>query len=137
MGQDGVVSTTCIRDRGLSLSTFIALLVPILLLSAGLVIDGGAHTTAVARAESAAAEAARAGVNAGAGHQLLGLDADRVALEAARASLQQRGVEGSATIEGGTVRVRTRTSASTTFLSIIGITTLRATGEASADLHAQ
>lgn len=123
------------RERGLSLSVFVVMLLPLLLVCAGLVVDGGAQTEAAARASAVAAEAARAGADAGAGHELLGQDPAAPARLAARQVLVRHEMDGDVEVADGAVVVHTRTSAPTTFLSILGITRLHAHGSATARLR--
>lgn len=123
-------------ERGQALSSFIAVLTAGLVLVAGLVVDGGAHSAASARASQAAAEAARAGADAGAPARIAGAGADPVAIRAAaQDALTRRGIEGTVTVTAPVVRVETRTQVNTVFLSVIGITTLQATGSAEAELR--
>lgn len=61
------------RDqRGLSLSPFLVILLPALLVMIGLVVDGGAQAAAARHAERVAASAARAGSDAAAADRLSG-----------------------------------------------------------------
>ncbi|NED96859.1 hypothetical protein G1H11_16250 [Phytoactinopolyspora alkaliphila] len=99
----------------------------------GLVFDGGSRLQAMQRADNAAAEAARA-----AGQHISGADLtgetgiDRAAaVAAARNYLAAADVDGDVSIHGDIIRVTTATSEPTVFLSILGITTMSATGEAS------
>lgn len=122
-------------ERGLSLSTLVVLLLPVLFLTVGLVVDGGAQTTAAAKANSAANEAARAGQNAAASRELHGLDGSAQALSAAREVLSRRGVDGEVTMVNRELTVTTRSSAPTTFLSAIGINEVRGKGRATVHLE--
>lgn len=123
-------------ERGQALSSLLAVVVMALFLVTGLVVDGGAKVAAARVAESAAAHAARAGVDAGAVSRASGAALDLAAVRSgAQAVLADRGVQGSVAIEAGVVRVSTRTSARTVFLSILGINELAATGEATASLE--
>lgn len=123
-------------ERGQALSSLLAVVVMALFLVTGLVVDGGAKVAAARAAESAAAHAARAGVDAGAVSRASGAALDLAAVRSgAQAVLADRGVQGSVAIEAGVVRVSTRTSARTVFLSILGINELAATGEATASLE--
>lgn len=124
-------------ERGQSLSVLVLVVVTALLLVAGLVIDGGAQSTAARRAEQAASEAARAAIDAGAAARAAGRAAHVGAMVAAgRSVLTDRGVEGSVTVTAGRVRVETATRTETVFLGLIGIDALAATGSAEADLRA-
>lgn len=119
------------EERGQAVSTFITVIFAALIMTAGLVIDGGQQVAAVARAESAAAGAARAAANAGVTQSLSGASPADGALRAARGYLAgQPGVAGSASVSNGVVTVHTRASEPTIFLSLIGIDTLTATGRA-------
>lgn len=125
------------RDqRGQALSAFVAVVLTALFGVAGLVIDGGAKSAAKAEAESVAAHAARAAVDASARARAIGLPPD--AAEVTRAGtrvLADRGVTGEVRIQDGVVRVTTSTTTRTVFLSLIGITSLQAEGEATAVLE--
>ncbi len=124
-----------VRDeRGQSVSVFVTVVFAALLMTAGLVIDGGQKITAASRAETAAAGAARAATNAGVTQSLAGASPADASLRAARAFLAgQPGIAGSASISNGVVTVRTRASERTLFLSLIGIDTVSATGTARAN----
>ncbi|MFV0452094.1 MAG: hypothetical protein ACK5LS_07600 [Propioniciclava sp.] len=122
-------------ERGQALSSFIAVVLAALFLTAGLVIDGGAQSAASRDAHTAAREAARAAVDASAASQAAGGTIDvGQATAAGRQLLAERGVTGTIVITGGTVQVTTTTSVDTLFLGLIGITTLSARGEARAEL---
>lgn len=121
-------------ERGLSLSVFLVLLLPLLLMAAGLVVDGSAQAAAKARAESVAERAARAGVDAGAGDRLLGRDGAPASVVAARSVLAAEGMDGTVSVEAGVIHITTSTTTSTTFLSIVGINQLSARGAANARL---
>src|SRR5215210_5060910 len=88
-------------ERGLSITPFVSVIFAALILTAGLVIDGGQKVTAASRAEVAAAR-----------HYLAG----------------QPGVTGSVTINAGVVEVSTRTTEPTILLSAIGIDAVTGTG---------
>ena len=111
-----------------------AVVMVVLLMSVGLAVDGGAQSAAGARAEAVAAEAARAGAAAGAAGSIQGRGTSTGARLAAQRVLDARGMAGTIVIDDGEVRVTTRTSVPTTFLSIVGITQLPASGSASARL---
>lgn len=124
-------------ERGHSLSSFVAVTVVALLLVAGLVVDGGAQVHAARRAELAASAAARAAAAQTATNRLAGvaLDAGAATAAAQRALAGHPGVTGEVTFTGqGVVRVRTRTSVETVFLSLIGVHSLSASGSAEARL---
>lgn len=104
---------------------------------AGLAIDLGGHVHTQQRARAVAAEAARTG-----GQQLQAAPAIRgqavrtdivTATRAAKAYLAASGMTGRVRVTGGdTITVDTNDSYTTTFLSIVGITTLSVTGHAEA-----
>lgn len=126
------------RDqRGQALSSFVAVVLVALFGVAGLVIDGGAQSAARAEAESVAAHAARAAVDASARSRAAGRGADAGAAEAAaRQVLTDRAMPGEVVVEAARVSVTTRTTTRTVFLSLIGITALPASGDATAVLEA-
>lgn len=125
------------RDqRGQALSAFVAVVLSALFGVAGLVVDGGAKSAATAEAKAVAAHAARAAVDASARARATGTPLDVGAVTAAGAQvLTDRGVTGQVTITDGVVRVTTSTTTRTIFLSLVGITTLSASGEATAVLE--
>lgn len=118
---------------GQSLSAFTAVVVFALFLVVGLVVDGGAQLVAAGRAESVAAQTVRVAADAAANAEVGGESPAVAAQRAAGEFLRgESGMSGSATVNAdGTISVRVRTSVPTVFLSLIGITTLDATGEAS------
>ncbi|MDN5570655.1 MAG: hypothetical protein L0G22_05255 [Propionibacteriaceae bacterium] len=123
-------------EKGQALSSFVAVVVMALILVAGLVVDGGAKANAIRTAESAAAQAARAAIDTGATSRAGGEALDVGAVRgAAQRVLADRGVAGTVSIEAGRVRVETHSSAPTVFLSLIGISSLEASGRAEADLR--
>lgn len=118
-------------ERGQSVSVFVTVVVAALIMTAGLVIDGGQKITAASRAESAAAGAARAAANAGVTQTIAGRSPADASLRAAAAFLAgQPGVSGRASVSNGVVTVRTRASERTIFLTLIGIDSVSATGHA-------
>jgi hypothetical protein len=131
-----------VRDqRGQAISVMMLGVFAALMLVAGLVIDGGQKASAISRAETVAAGAARAAVNAGAGGTLgtgtdqpLGVSrARRAAQDYLDASAQKgESLHGTVTVSGTRVRVHTTVEVTTVFLSVIGIDRLRGTGQASA-----
>jgi hypothetical protein len=137
-----IVINNSVRDqRGQAVSVMMLGVFAALILVAGLVIDGGQKASAISRAETVAAGAARAAVNAGAGgtldagtDQALGVSrARRAAQDYLDASAQQgESLHGTVTVSGARVRVHTRVEVATVFLSVIGIDRLHATGQASA-----
>jgi Flp pilus assembly protein TadG len=118
-------------ERGQSVSVFVTVVFAALIMTAGLVIDGGQKIAAASRAETAAAGAARAATNAGVTQTLAGASPADASLRAARAFLAgQPGVSGGASVSGGIVTVHTRATEPTIFLSLIGIDSISATGRA-------
>ncbi len=126
------------RDqRGQALSVFMAVGVVALLLVCGLVVDGGAQARAVRQAETAAALAARAAVDATAPARLAGAAPEpAVAIRAAEQVLDgYPDLTGEVRLVAGRVEVATRARVETVFLSLIGISTLAASGSATAELQ--
>ena len=121
-------------DRG-SLSLVIIVVFIALLVTIGLVVDGGGKIRALQRADSVAAQAARAG-----GQAIVASTAVRgqgavtdpaQARSAAQAFLASADVPGTVTIIGGTdLRVTTSITYEPVFLGIVGIGTQTSTGEA-------
>lgn len=123
-------------ERGASLSAFVAVVVVALLLMAGLVVDGGAQSNATRQCAQVAAEAARAASDAGALARAAGGRPDNQAMLAAgNRVIAANGLEGRVTLDGGSVTARTRGRVPTTFLSLIGIRELWASGQASVVLR--
>lgn len=122
-------------DAG-SITLMFAVVVLALIAMVGLVFDGRAQMTAQQRADNVAAEAARAAGQEISGSVVTGsagLDRRR-AVAAARHHLSAAGVPGSVTLAGNTIVVRTDTTEPARILSIIGVTTLKATGEATVEV---
>lgn len=111
-----------------------AIVAPALLLLVGLVVDGGGQLTAVQQAEGVAAQAARAGVDAGAGADIAGRTDPTSARIAAETFLRDAGATGTVRVEGQQVTVTTAVTYRTSFLGLIGVHTLTGTGEATARL---
>lgn len=126
------------NQRGMSLSPFVVILLPALLVVIGLVVDGGAQAAAARHAERVAAFAARAGTDAAAGERLAGgAQSAQAALSASRRALaNDPEVTGSVRLIDGAVEVRTRVRVGTKLLNLIGIDDLSAEGFARADLAA-
>ncbi len=124
------------NQRGVSLSSFFAVVVLALLLVAGLVVDGGAQALASRRAELLASAAARAGADATATSRLAGQAPDvAAAVAAAQRVLAADGeVSGEVKVVAGRIRVTTTGAARTVFLSLIGIPRLEVRGSAEAEL---
>jgi hypothetical protein len=123
-------------ERGGSQSILLLGVVVVLVLSAGLVVDGGQKTAAARDAEAVAAGAARAGLNAAATGRLAGRANTTAAVSAARSFLAGApDVSGSVQLlPGGRLRVTTQSTQPTRYLSLIGITTVTGRGEATAEL---
>lgn len=122
-------------ERGQSVSVFAIGVMAAMVLTAGLVIDGGQKVAASSRAETAASGAARAAGNAAATQELAGGEIAGAAVTAARGYLAGHpDVGGSASVAAGIVTVRTDATEPTIFLSAIGIDSVRATGQAEANI---
>lgn len=124
-------------ERG-SVSVLVAVLVPGLLLIIGLAVDGGAKVQATQRADAIAEEAARAGGQAldrsAALAGQLRVDVP-TAVAAAQDYLRRNQVEGAVTVvDGETLRVTTTIVQPTTFLGVLGITTMTVRGSGTAHL---
>jgi hypothetical protein len=125
-------------QRGMSLSPFVAILLPALLVMIGLVVDGGAQAAAARRAEWVAGAAARAAADDTAGPRVSGSTTNFThAVAVAQSEIaSQPGVSGDVQVVAGRVIVHTKATATTTLLSLIGINQLTATGFAEAELEA-
>lgn len=127
------------RDRG-SLTLTLAVLFPVLLAFAGLVIDGGNELAQRENAAAAAQEAARAGagmVNRSAAYSSGTFTVDTPqALAAARSYLSSAGYSNYTVTATGpeTIAVTVSITVPTRVLSIIGVKTMTATGRATARL---
>ena len=119
-----------------SITLVFAVLMVSLIAMVGLVVDGQIQMTAQRRADSVAAEAARAAgqeINGSVVSGSAGVNRAR-AIAAARAHLRTAGVRGDVSISGTTIVVRTNTTKEAVILPIIGITRLNATGEATVEI---
>jgi len=127
------------REAG-SVTVFVAITVAGLLVLCGLVADGGVKLRATQRADSVAAEAARAS-----GQALdlpSAIEGTRVrvdrqaAVNAATAYLAATGQTGTVSVgaDGTTLDVTVTSTSPTAFLALIGITTLTVTGHGQARL---
>jgi len=125
------------RQRGVSLSVFACGAIVVLLIVAGLVVDGAAQVSAHVRAEGAAAAVARYAMDAAAPYLIDGQDGAAPALTAARSAARSySGLQFDIFVDaGGALHVTTRTTVATTFLQLIGIRELTATGDAVAQLY--
>src|SRR5512133_3514730 len=122
-------------ERGQSISLFVLLIMGALIMTTGLVIDGGQKVAATSRAESAAAGASRAAGNAAATQQLGGADSASAAVLAAKTYLAgQPGVEGTVSITNGVVLITISAQQPTILLSIIGIGYVSGQGSARATI---
>jgi hypothetical protein len=118
------------NERGQSVSLFVLVIMGALIITTGLVIDGGQKVAATSRAESAAAGAGRAAGNAAATQQLGGADPASAAVLAAKTYLAgQSGVDGTVSISNGVVTVATSAHEPTILLSVIGIRSVGGRGE--------
>lgn len=106
-------------------------LIPALLIAFGLVVDGGAKTGALDRANRIAMEAARAGAQAVSGPGAVSAAAARVA---ANNYLSAEGLSGSVSVNGTRVQVNVTWDEPTKVLSIIGINDMTVQGEGFADV---
>ena len=124
------------RERG-EVNILAAGMVPALIIAIGLVVDGGGRLHAEDEAEYAADQAARAAA------QEIRIDRAQLglppAVDPARATrtaadtLGALGVQGGVTaVTGATVRVGTEVTYQTTFLTLIGISSLSVTADAEA-----
>lgn len=124
------------RDRG-EINILAAGMVPALIIAIGLVVDGGGRLHAEDEAEYAADQAARAAA------QQIRIDRAQMGLppevdparatQAAADTLGALGVQGGLTgVNGATVTVGTQVTYKTTFLTLIGISSLRVTADAEA-----
>lgn len=124
-------------ERG-SVSLLLAVLAMAVLIAVGLVVDGGQKLRSTQRADDAAAEAARAAVQAvQPARTVRGLPPrtdPAGARSAAQAYLHAAGVTGSVSVTGQRVRVSTTLSFTPTFLSLIGLGPQTVTGQADARL---
>lgn len=117
------------------MSVLVTLMLPVLLLIAGVVIDGANLSQARARASMVAAQAARSGADAGGRAELAGTDGSRDAATAADRTALAHGVEHRVVVDDQGVRVEAWVPVRTTFLSLIGIDHLVGRASASAELH--
>lgn len=126
------------NQRGMSMSPFVALMVPVLMVVIGLVVDGGAQAAASRRAERVAAAAARAASDDTARSRLSGSTANgaRAIAVAQKTIGESEGVTGEVRLESGQIVVHTKVVTKTMLLSLVGIGELSATGSAQAALVA-
>ena len=123
------------NEHGQSISLFVLVIMGALIMTTGLVIDGGQKVAATSRAESAAAGASRAAGNAAATEQLGGADPASAAVLAAKTYLAgQPGIMGTVTISNGFVTITTNAELPTIFISVIGIDSVSGQGLARANI---
>lgn len=125
-------------QRGVSFSVLVCLLIPVLLLCAGLAVDGAGKAAASRRAEAVAAQAARAGVDAAAPYLLTdAAGAVSAAEQAAWAVVNAHpGVDAEISVDaGGGMQVSTNVSTATVFLGLVGLDELTGRGSAAVQLR--
>lgn len=124
------------RERG-SITPFVVLAVPTLVVLVGLVTDGGGQIQGSTHAQHVASSAARYATGEISGEAISGgsLTINPVAAEqSAREFVAASGLEGTAHVNGDTVTVTVTGKYQTKFLSIIGINELNYSASASAKL---
>jgi len=127
------------RDERGAISVWFATAALAMVILVGMTVDLGGKVHAQQQARSAAAQAARTGAQEVQGSTAIRGEELRVDLNAAKAAahdyLRAAGVEGTVTvIDGDTLIVRTTDTYDSKFLGIIGLESMRVTGEASARL---
>jgi Flp pilus assembly protein TadG len=126
-------------DRGSASISFLLVSVTLIVVI-GLVVDGAGKIQANERADFVAASAARTATSAIGGDTVrvgaLTLDPVK-AVAAGEAYVAAAGMAGTVSVTGDVVSVTVTTTYSTRFLSLIGITQLPGSGEASARLITQ
>lgn len=117
-------------------SVLVLLLIPIVVLLLGLIVDGGRHVQATARAEATADQAGRAGLDSAAASALAGRRHTTDAVLAARTLLAgDPEVDGSVQLlPGGLLQVTTASSEPALFLNVLGVRTLTGHGSTTVDL---
>lgn len=125
-------------DRG-AVTVWVILMMVLVMLVAGLVLDGGRRIMAGREAVAVAEEAARAGAGQLNDREIYAGAAPRVdpahAAAAARSYLARTGRSGTVQVTGArTFKVSVRISTSTWMLSLVGIGTMTATGTATSHL---
>lgn len=107
------------------MSVLVTVLLPILLISAGVAVDGAERSRAVRVAHTVAAEAARAGCEEGSAAQLVGQDGSSAA-RMAEASARRAKADGLSQlvidVNGDAVSVATEITRPTRLLALIGLT---------------
>ena len=124
-------------QRGASMSVFACGAVMALLILAGLLVDGAAQMSARQRAVDATAQVARFATDAAAPYLVDGQDGTGPALAAAQAAAARYSdLTFTITMKGADViSIEATTTVETTFLQLIGVPTLRASGTSEAILH--
>jgi len=119
------------------MSVFACGAVMALLILAGLLVDGTAQMSARQRAVDATAEVARYATDAAAPYLVDGQDGTGPALAAAGvAAARYADLTFVMSIrDGGVLHIEATTTVETTFLQLIGVTSLRATGTSEAVIH--
>ena len=126
------------RDERGAISVWFATASLVMIILVGMTVDIGGKVHAQQQARSAAAQAARTGAQEVGSTAIRGeeLRVDINAAEsAAQGYLNAAGVQGSVTVvNGDTLIVRTTDTYDSKFLGIVGLDSMRVTGEASARL---
>lgn len=126
------------RDERGAISVWFATASLVMIILVGMTVDLGGKVHAQQQARSAAAQAARTGAQEVQGSTAIRGEELRVDINAAKSAAQgylnAAGVEGSVTVNGDTLIVRTTDTYDSKFLGIIGLDSMRVTGEASARL---
>lgn len=123
-------------DRG-SVTIYLIGMILAALLVAGLAVDGSRAAQGAARAQSIAAEAARAGgqaIDPAAALQGQDVVDPAAAVAAAQSYLSAAGVAGQVQVSGNQLIVDVTVSTSTSFLALIGIESFTLEGHGVADL---
>lgn len=116
----------------------VALLLPALLVAAGVAVDGAERARASRVAHAAASQAARVGCEEGSAAMLLGRDGSDAAASRASHSVREALADEDArtrvSVAGDAVSVRAEVSRPTRLLSLIGLTTVRGSASVSCRL---
>ena len=121
-------------EHGGATSTLVAALLPAIVVLTGLVVDGAAQARAQHRVNGIAQGAVRAGGDSLAGARVGSGHTHGDPVVTARAFLAQQDVEGSVSLDDGSLQVEVTETVPTVFLGLIGIDTLPVRGEASVEL---
>ena len=127
------------RDERGAISVWFATAALAMIILVGMTVDLGGKVHAQQQARSAAAQAARTGAQEIQGSTAVRGEALRVDIYAAKAAAQDylraAGVEGTVSVvDGDTLIVHTTDTYDSKFLGIIGLDSMKVTGEASARL---